>query len=52
LEVLSILVSQVRLIDYSFISVGSWIEARRLTRGIDMDDITFVALALELNASL
>lgn len=52
LKVLSILISQVKLLDDGFISVGSWIEARRLTKDVDMDDITFVALTLELNARL
>jgi predicted nucleic acid-binding protein len=52
LEVLSILIAHVRLVDDSMISVGNWIEARRLTREVDMDDITFVALSLELDAPL
>ncbi len=52
LEVLSILIAQVRLIDDGFISVGSWIEARRLTKDVDMDDIAFVALCLELDGVL
>lgn len=44
LKVLSILISRIKLLDDGFISVGSWIEARRLTRDVDMDDIVFVAL--------
>src|SRR5437868_5882032 len=52
LEVLTILIGQIRLLDDGLISIGSWIEARRLTRDVDMDDITFVALALELSARL
>ena len=52
LEVLTILISQVRLIDDGVVSVGSWIEARRLTRDVDLDDIAFVALSLEFGAEL
>ncbi len=52
LKVLTIMIGQVRLIDDAFISIGSWVEARRLTRDVDMDDIAFVALALELEATL
>src|SRR5256885_1874119 len=52
LEVLTILIAQIKLLDDGLISVGSWIEARRLTREVDMDDITFVALAIELDARL
>ena len=52
LKVLSILISQVKLIDDGFISIGSWIEARKLTKEVDLDDIAFVALALELGAKL
>lgn len=52
LEVLTILISQVRLVDDGVISLGSWVEARRLTREVDSDDIAFVALSLEMDTSL
>ena len=52
IDVLRIILSHVRLIDDGFISIGSWVEAMRLCSGVDMDDLSFVALALELNCPL
>lgn len=51
-EVLRISLSHVRLVDDAVISISSWVEAMRLCSGVDMDDLTFVALALELQAPL
>jgi predicted nucleic acid-binding protein len=51
-EVLRISLSCVRLVDDAIISISSWVEAMRLCSGVDMDDLSFVALALELQAPL
>ena len=52
LDLLNIILGNLRLIDDDLISVGSWVEAARLCRGVDMDDIAFVALTLEMNGRL
>ncbi len=51
-DVLRIILGHVRFIDDGLISTGSWVEAMRLCSGVDMDDLPFVALALELDCPL
>lgn len=51
-EFLRIVLNKVRLMDDGVISISSWVEAMRLCRDVDMDDLSFVALALELEAQL
>lgn len=43
---------RLHFIDEDSISVGVWVEARRLCRGIDPKDTPFVALALHLDCRL
>ena len=52
LESLFIIINQIRFYEESLISVGSWMEAFRLCRGVDEKDTPYVALSLELNAPL
>jgi predicted nucleic acid-binding protein len=44
--------NRVQFIDEGNITMGTWMEARRLCRGIDLKDTPFVALALHLDAEL
>ena len=52
LELLSNIINQIKFYDESLISIGSWTEAYRLCREIDLKDTPYIALALELNAKL
>lgn len=52
LELLSTLINRIKFYDESLVSVGSWTEAFRLCREIDLKDTPYVALTLELNAKL
>ena len=42
----------IRLDDETFIAPEHWLEADRLTKGVDSKDITFVALALQTDGIL
>jgi predicted nucleic acid-binding protein len=46
------LFARIRFVDESSISIGEWMEARRLCSGIDEKDAPFIALAIHLNARL
>jgi predicted nucleic acid-binding protein len=52
LEVLNALFARIRFVDESSISIGEWMEARRLCSGIDEKDAPFIALAIHLSARL
>ena len=52
LELLSIIINKVRFYDEDLVSLGSWTEAFRLCREIDLKDTPYIALALELNAKV
>ncbi|MGH9946188.1 MAG: PIN domain-containing protein [Pyrinomonadaceae bacterium] len=52
IELLGIIIGQIKLLDDGLISVSSWVEAARLCRGEDMNDLAFLALALELKGKL
>lgn len=51
-DLLRIVLNRVTLVDDAVISIGSWVEAMRLCSDVDMDDLPFVALALEFRAPL
>lgn len=42
----------IQLYEETFILAENWKEANRLTKDVDSDDITFVALALQIGAVL
>jgi predicted nucleic acid-binding protein len=46
------LVEHIRFFDETAISIGSWTEAMRLCRGVDENDLAYVALTLEVNGKL
>ncbi len=52
LDLLALIVGRVGLRNDGIISLGTWVEASRLCRGVDSGDIPFVALALELKGRL
>jgi predicted nucleic acid-binding protein len=52
LELLSTLINRIKFYDESVVSVGSWTEAYKLCREIDLKDTPYIALTLELNAKL
>jgi predicted nucleic acid-binding protein len=52
LEFLNSVLGRISFEDESTIPMGTWLEARRLCLQIDPKDVSFVALALHLNASL
>jgi predicted nucleic acid-binding protein len=52
LELLSTLINRIKFYDESLVSVGSWTEAYKLCREIDLKDTPYIALTLELNAKL
>lgn len=52
LEMLHLLLKQIQFIDESMITTSSYIEARRLTKGVDDKDLLFVAMAIEFDAYL
>jgi len=52
LDLLSSIVNRIKFYEEDLISVGSWAEAFRLCRGVDEKDTPYVALALELDATL
>lgn len=52
LELLSSIINQIKFYDEGLISIGSWTEAYRLCRDIDLKDTPYIALALELNVKL
>ncbi len=47
LSLLSLLIDRIYLFNDEQISIGSWVEANRLCRDVDIKDMSFVALALE-----
>lgn len=52
LELLYMVIKRVTFINEDQISKGAWKKAKELTQGIDVKDISFVALTLEMNAKL
>ncbi len=52
LELLSTIINQIKFYDEDLISIGSWTEAYRLCREIDLKDTPYIALALELNVKI
>jgi len=52
LDLLSSIVNRIKFYEEDLISVGSWAEAFRLCRDVDEKDTPYVALALELDATL
>lgn len=52
LEVLSTFTNYLKFYNEDSITVGSWIEAYRLCRGIDLKDSPYIALTLELGGEL
>jgi predicted nucleic acid-binding protein len=52
LELFSNIINQIKFYDEDLISIGSWTEAYRLCREIDLKDTPYIALALELNVKL
>jgi predicted nucleic acid-binding protein len=52
LELLSTVINRIKFYDESLISIGSWTQAYKLCRKIDLKDTPYVALALELNSNL
>lgn len=52
LDLLNIILGHIDFLDDGLISGGSWVEAARLCRDVDMDDIAFVALTLEMEGRL
>ena len=52
LDFLNVILSRVEFVEEGAISIGTWIEARRLCRGVDEKDAPFVALTLHLGARL
>ena len=52
LEAVYALVSRVEFVNEAHLSVGTWVEAYRLCKGIDEKDTPYVALALHLEGRL
>ena len=52
LDCLHALLARIRFIEEGGIPVGTWMEARRLCRDVDMKDAAFIALTLHLDARL
>ena len=52
LELKHLVTRQIRFIEEERISSQNWTKAQKLTEEIDLDDMAFVALALELNCPL
>lgn len=52
LECLYELLARVHFVEEGGIPIGTWMEARRLCRGVDPKDAPFVALALHLEGAL
>ena len=52
LELLSSIVNRIKFYEEDLISIGSWAEAFRLCRDVDEKDTPYIALALELDATL
>ena len=52
LALLHTLIEHIRFFDEDAISIGSWVEAWRLCRDVDENDVAYVALPLELNGDL
>jgi predicted nucleic acid-binding protein len=51
-EYLNLLLNQISFVNEDFVSIGSYLEAYRLCKGIDEKDVPFVALAIELECPL
>jgi predicted nucleic acid-binding protein len=52
LELLSFIVNRIKFYEEDLISIGSWVEAMRLCRGVDEKDLPYLALALEFEVKL
>lgn len=52
LELQYIVTRRITFVDEEQISIQNWLKAEELTANVDMDDIAFVALALELKCPL
>ena len=52
LDFLNVILSRVEFVEEGAISIGTWIEARRLCFDVDEKDSPFVALTLHLGARL
>ncbi len=52
LECLSELLARVQFVEEGSISIGTWMEARRLCREVDPKDAPFIALTLHLDGRL
>ncbi len=52
LECLYELLARVHFVDEGGISIGTWMEARRLCRDVDSKDVPFIALTLHLDGRL
>jgi len=52
LELLYLVLKNIQFINENQISKASWEEARELTKDIDVKDISFVALTIEIGAKL
>jgi predicted nucleic acid-binding protein len=52
LGLLHTLLERIHFFDEDAISIGSWTESWRLCRGVDENDVAYVALALELDGDL
>ena len=52
LALLHTILERIRFFDEDAISIGSWVEAWRLCRDVDENDVAYVALTLELNGDL
>ena len=52
LALLHTLLERIHFFDEDAISIGSWSEAWRLCRGVDENDVAYVALTLELGGNL
>jgi len=52
LALLHTLLQHIAFFDEDAITIGNWTEAWRLCRGVDEDDVAYVALTLELDAEL
>jgi len=52
LECLHELLARIQFVEEGSIPIGTWMEARRLCRDVDLKDSPFVALALHLDGRL
>ncbi len=52
LELLYMVIRRVTFVNEDQISKGAWKRAKELTQGVDVKDISFVALTLEMNPKL